>query len=533
MPPCEKGEEGDTCEQGRRGIQGPKGDTGPQGVKGDKGDTGPQGVQGIQGPKGDTGNGLTVLSRYETLEALQAAHPTGSDGDCYGVGTSEPYTVYFWDVDKAAWTSLGSIQGAKGEKGDTGPQGPQGATGQQGPQGEKGEKGDPGQQGPQGEKGEKGDPGQDGERGPQGIQGPKGDPFTYDDFSPEQLEGLRGPAGPQGAIGPQGEKGEKGDPFVYSDFTSEQLEGLRGPQGATGLQGEKGDTGERGPKGDTGPYFRPTVSVDGVISWTNTGSLANPDPISIKGPKGDTGAHGIQGPRGETGPQGDPGTTMFSGLTDVPDNVTHAVAYTEQTLEGAQQTQAQTNIGGPFLPLTGGTITGKLFSSVADVLSSAMDDSYININGGSTYSAGAALTLHGKGSSARPGGFALTTNDGNNAASFTCSASGDLLLSGKSVEVVYSSGDTWIRYKNGIQIIFLSVQTDSTGVYQGTYPVPFSMNPGAMVTQLIDYSGPILSVSGAYVAITNNPTAFKVYARQESGAGAQIFCNLLAVGYWK
>ena len=50
-----------------------------------------------------------------------------------------------------------------------------------------------------------------------GDTGPKGEPFTYDDFTPEQLEGLKGPrgdtgpkgdTGPQGPIGPQGPKGE-------------------------------------------------------------------------------------------------------------------------------------------------------------------------------------------------------------------------------------------------------------------------------------------------------------------------------------
>ena len=50
-----------------------------------------------------------------------------------------------------------------------------------------------------------------------GDTGPKGEPFTYNDFTPEQLEGLKGPKGdtgpqgiqgPQGPIGPQGPKGE-------------------------------------------------------------------------------------------------------------------------------------------------------------------------------------------------------------------------------------------------------------------------------------------------------------------------------------
>ena len=46
--------------------------------------------------------------------------------------------------------------------------------------------------------------------------------------------GATGPQGPQGEPGQKGDKGDKGDsgkPFTYGDFTPEQLEGLRGPQG--------------------------------------------------------------------------------------------------------------------------------------------------------------------------------------------------------------------------------------------------------------------------------------------------------------
>ncbi len=42
------------------------------------------------------------------------------------------------------------------------------------------------------------------------VQGEKGDPFTYNDFTPEQLEGLRGPQGPEGP------RGFKGDPSYAS-----------------------------------------------------------------------------------------------------------------------------------------------------------------------------------------------------------------------------------------------------------------------------------------------------------------------------
>lgn len=55
----------------------------------------------------------------------------------------------------------------------------------------KGDKGDKGLQGERGEQGPKGDKGLQGE---QGIQGVKGDPFTYDDFTSEEIEGLKKPA---------------------------------------------------------------------------------------------------------------------------------------------------------------------------------------------------------------------------------------------------------------------------------------------------------------------------------------------------
>jgi hypothetical protein len=76
----------------------------------------------------------------------------------------------------------------KGEKGIKGDKGERGEKGDKGLQGERGEQG---LQGIQGKRGIKGDTGAKGE---QGIQGVKGDPFTYDDFTPEEIENLKKPA---------------------------------------------------------------------------------------------------------------------------------------------------------------------------------------------------------------------------------------------------------------------------------------------------------------------------------------------------
>ena len=166
-------------------------------------------------------------------------------GSLYGVGADAPYDYYGWDGNK--WTNNGQLKGAKGDPFTYSDFTPEQLAALKGPKGDI------------------------------GAQGAKGDPFTYSDFTPEQLAALRGPIGPQGEIG---ERGPKGDPFVYSDFTPEQLAALKGPQG---------EIGERGPKGDPFIY-----------------SDFTPEQLSaLKGPKGDIGE---QGPQGDQGPIGNTGS---------------------------------------------------------------------------------------------------------------------------------------------------------------------------------------------------------------------------------
>lgn len=126
------------------------------------GPAGPEGKTGPAGPKGDSGDSYTVNGLYATLAALQEAHPTGSAGDAWFVGTAEDNVVYQWDVDQAAWVNVGALKGPKGDTGDTGSQGPKGDTGVTGPQGPKGDTGAQGETGPQGPKGDTGAAGADG-----------------------------------------------------------------------------------------------------------------------------------------------------------------------------------------------------------------------------------------------------------------------------------------------------------------------------------------------------------------------------------
>ena len=81
-------------------------------------------------------------------------------------------------------------------------------------------------------------------------------------------------------------------------------------------------SGNVGAKTINGATFIPSVSDDGVISWTNDKELPNPEPVNIKGVKGDkgdkgdagaNGATGATGPQGEQGPQGPQGPAGADG----------------------------------------------------------------------------------------------------------------------------------------------------------------------------------------------------------------------------
>lgn len=93
-----------------------------------------------------------------------------------------------------------------------------------------------------------------GARGQQGEKGEQGDPFTYSDFTDEQLALL------------------KGEAFTYSDFTPEQISALKGEKGE---KGEKGDTGlqgiqgVKGEKGDEGIFNFEVRDGNLILKYSN------------------------------------------------------------------------------------------------------------------------------------------------------------------------------------------------------------------------------------------------------------------------
>ena len=193
-----------------------------------------KGAKGEKGEKGDPGTGITIKGKYDSLSALQAAHPKADEGDAYMAGTN----LYVWNG--SAWIDCGNVQGPKGEKGDP---------------------------------------------------GSKGDAFTYADFTQEQLESLKGPKGDKGDTGAKGAAGAQGPQGPQG---VQGLQGLQGPAGnaatitigsvTTSAPGTSAQVTNRGtssaavldfvlPKGKDGADGG--VTVDEELSATSTNPVQN------------------------------------------------------------------------------------------------------------------------------------------------------------------------------------------------------------------------------------------------------------------
>lgn len=204
-----KGDQGEKGEKGEKGEQGEQGTQGIQGAKGDTGSQGERGLQGERGEKGDMGSIGKISISVDNTTGTPSATATASkaaDGSTDISFSFKGIKGEKGEKGERGEQGLPGNDGAKGDKGDafkytdftpeqlkslTGPKGDKGDIGLTGPQGETGPVGPAGPQGIQGEQGIKGDTGAQGE---QGIQGVKGDPFTYDDFTSDEIANLKKPA---------------------------------------------------------------------------------------------------------------------------------------------------------------------------------------------------------------------------------------------------------------------------------------------------------------------------------------------------
>ncbi|MDU7339050.1 MAG: hypothetical protein E7L17_13155 [Clostridium sp.] len=255
----------------------------------------------------DIGLAYVVLGHYNTLSALQTAHPTGQPGDAYFVGTTIPYNVYQWDIPTSAWINVGQIQGPKGDSGLNGADGENGAaatitvgTVSTGAAGTSASITNVGTSAaavfnftiPRGDKGEQG------VKGDTGAKGDDGTSFIvlglYATLSALQAAHPTGNAGDAYSVG----TAEDNTIYLWNTSTSQWVDigKLQGPQGV---------------KGDTGTAA--TISVGTVstgaagssVSVTNSGT-ENEAVFNFTIPKGD---------KGDTGSTGETGQGVVAGGT--------------------------------------------------------------------------------------------------------------------------------------------------------------------------------------------------------------------------
>lgn len=192
------------------------------------------------------------------------------------------------------------------------------------------EKGSKGDRGAQGYIGPRGETGPEGPQGPQGVQGEPGEDGGYytpsvtdtgvmsftasksgmPALDPVDLSGIRGEAGPEGPAGPAGTDGGYYTPVIDGDgnlsWTGSnpnmdpiEAVNIRGPQGPTGPAGADGPQGIQGEKGEPGGYYTPSVSEDGMLTWTPSDeSMPAIESVNITGPAGPQGAQGDPGQAG-------------------------------------------------------------------------------------------------------------------------------------------------------------------------------------------------------------------------------------------
>lgn len=299
------------------------------------------------------------------------------------------------------------------------------------------------------------------------YKGEKGDPFTFDDFTPEQLELLRGP---------------KGNPFTFNDFTAEQLESLRGEQGL------KGDTGDPFRIAKTyasitameADFDNDDVPVGSfVLIASNTEDVDNAK-LFVKATAAFvflTDLSGSQGIRGETGRQGEQGQRGPQGVgvsTAVKDDNDHLiVTLTDGTvidvgnvrgLQGEQGVPGQTGDTGA---------TGRGIASVS--YNDSTGNLTINLDDGT--SAGTFMVKGGRGERGLQGETGETGN-GIQSISFANGYVTVHYTNGEDSEAFYVKGDTGLTGAtgdtgNGIQSITMNDGYLTVHYTDGTSSIPF------------------------------------------------------------
>jgi hypothetical protein len=138
--------------------------------------------------------------------------------------------------------------------------------------------------------------------------------------------------------------------------------------------------------GKNGATFTPSVSAEGVISWTNDQELPNPVPVNIKGATGATGKDGSNGKDGTSVTVTNVSTSTADGGSNVvtfSDGKTLTVKNGSKGSAGANGTSATHSWSGTTLTITSasGTSSANLKGETGATGSAGKDGTNATITG--------------------------------------------------------------------------------------------------------------------------------------------------------
>lgn len=313
-----------------------------------------------------------------------------------------------------------------------------------------------------------------------------------------------------------------------------------------------GVTSGGGGAGAPGTTFTPSVSEAGVISWTNDGGLDNPEPVNIKGPKGDQGPQGETGAKGETGaqgPQGEPGAKGEPGAQGPQGEPGTDATVTEAAITAALGYTPANSANVPSGALAGKDSVGLGGSDVTGTLPVSKGGT-----GGTT--AAAARTNLGLGALATKGSASLAGSDVSGTLPISKGGTGATSVAGilealgiKDYITEQGTSGIW-RYRkwaSGVAECWgeytdedVSITTewgqiyDSTAMY-GYYNYPsglFVAAPVEQVTARAGGSGRALWIE-TYLDATAERTGKWQYARATEASGITVRVTMYSVGRWK
>lgn len=241
-------------------------------------------------------------------------------------------------------------------------------------------------------------------------------------------KGEKGDKGETGSVGPQGQSAtiEVGSTVTSQPGSKASVTNSGTSSAAvfnfTIPEGQKGNPGNDGEKGDPGAVFTPSVSDEGIISWTNNGDLPNPTSVNIRGPQG------IQGSKGDAATVSVGETTTVDPGTEasVTNSGTSSAAVFNFSIpkgeKGDQGIQGNKGDPGEAATIEIGTTTTGLPGSQASVTNSGTSEKAVfnfsipkgeKGNTGDTGPRGEAATVSvGTTTTGDPGGSASVTNSG-------------------------------------------------------------------------------------------------------------------------